>query len=94
MKDLQSLLKGTQDRLIKQAHGDFPSYAHEVAWMLAEEFKEPYGYWVRIVTHSVLNPGQIKYEFENLKGKGFTRRQKVKMLVAAMKVKTGIKTHK
>jgi hypothetical protein len=86
MKDIRDSLKSYQDRQIEKAHGDFPSYEHEIAWMLAEAFDEPYGFWVRNVQYSALNAGQIKHEFENLQGKGFTRRQKAKMLMTTMKV--------
>ena len=86
MKDLRDLVEGSIKRIISHANGDFPSYAHEVAWMLCEYFEEPYGFWVRNVQYAKLNPGQIKYEFEQLQGKGFTRRQKAKMLMSTMDV--------
>lgn len=85
MKPLSELLQASQERL-KTPRGDFPSYAHEIAWMLATEFDEPYGMWVRNVQYAKLNPGQIKYEYEHLKGKGLTRRQKVKILMSKMDV--------
>ncbi len=87
MKDLRDNLEGYIEKLKSRQQGDFPSYAHEVAWLLAEYFQEPYGFWVRNVLYSKLNPGQIKYEFEQIQGKGFTRRQKAKMLMSTMDVR-------
>lgn len=87
MKDLRDQLSGYMDRLKTREPGDFPSYEHEVAWILAEYFQEPYGLWVRNVMYSKLNAGQIKYEFEQLLSRPFTRRQKAKMLTSTMSVR-------
>lgn len=78
-------LRNYEQRIINQAHGEFPSYAHEVAWLIAEEYQEPYGFWVRNVLYARMNPGQIKHELEELRPKNFTRRQKAKMLMAKIK---------
>lgn len=86
MKPISELLTSYETRQIDIAHGDFPSYEHQIAWMLAEAFNEPYGFWVRNVMYSSLNAGQINHEYHSLLGKGYTRREKVKMLMSTMKI--------
>lgn len=86
MMHISELIKGTEARMIEKSRGDFPSYAHEVAWIIAEDVSEPYNFWVRQILNATLNPGQILHEWNVLKYKPYTRRQKVKMLMSTMKL--------
>lgn len=64
---------------------DFPSPLHELAWEIAEHLGEPYAFWVRTVKKSHLHLGQVRHEFDVLRGKQqFTLKQKTRMLMATL----------